>query len=93
MKYGRQSNKIMTDDTLMETVRHGSSSYPFRYYYENLDEFDFNCIEWHWHTELEFMLVEKGTVMCEIGEKQFPLREGNGVFVNSRVLHRFYSEG
>ena len=93
MKYGRQSNKIMTDDSLMETVRHGNSSYPFHYYYENLAEFDFNCIEWHWHVEVEFVLVEKGTVRCEIGEKQFSLLEGDGLFVNSRVLHRFYSEG
>ena len=93
MKYGRQSKKIMTDDSLMETVRHGNSSYPFHYYYENLAEFDFNCIEWHWHVEVEFVLVEKGTVRCEIGEKQFSLLEGDGLFVNSRVLHRFYSEG
>lgn len=53
--------------------------------------FDFNCIEWHWHTELEFVYIESGTVTFWIGEKQFTLPEGNGVFINSKILHRFYS--
>lgn len=75
----------------METVQHGSSSYPFHFYYDDLALFDFNCIEWHWHSELEFVYVESGTVTFWIGEKQFILSEGNGVFINSKVLHRFHS--
>ena len=81
----------MTDESLMETVQHGSNSYPFNFYKENLALFDFNCIEWHWHTELEFVYIESGTVTFWIGEKQFTLPEGNGVFINSKILHRFYS--
>ena len=84
-------NRIMTDESLMETVQHGSNSYPFNFYKENLALFDFNCIEWHWHTELEFVYIESGTVTFWIGEKQFTLPEGNGVFINSKILHRFYS--
>lgn len=49
--------KIITDEDLMEAVLHGSNSYPFQFYYEDLSVFDFNCIEWHWHTELEFILL------------------------------------
>ncbi len=75
----------------METIQHGSSSYPFRFYYDNIALFDLNCVEWHWHTELEFVYIESGTVTIWIGEKQFALSEGNGVFINSKILHRFYS--
>lgn len=91
MKYNTDYNKIITDENLMETIQHGSNSYPFNFYYDNLALFDFNCIEWHWHTELEFVYIETGTVTFWIGEKQFTLPEGNGVFINSKVLHRFYS--
>lgn len=91
MNYNTDYNKIMTDENLMETIQHGSNSYPFHFYYDNLALFDFNCIEWHWHTELEFVYIESGTVTFWIGEKQFALPEGNGVFINSKVLHRFYS--
>lgn len=83
--------KIITDENLMETVPHGDSSYPFQFYYEDLSVFDFNCIEWHWHTELEFVYIESGTVTFWIGEDRFDLTEGNGIFLNTKVLHRFYS--
>ncbi len=91
MNFNTSYNKITTDENLMETVQHGSISYPFHFYYDNLALFDFNCIEWHWHSELEFVYVESGTVTFWIGEKQFTLPEGNGVFINSKVLHRFHS--
>ncbi|MDO4304920.1 MAG: AraC family transcriptional regulator, partial [Bacillota bacterium] len=91
MNFNTSYNKIETDENLMETVQHGSNSYPFHFYYDNLALFDFNCVEWHWHTELEFVYIESGTVTFWIGEKQFTLPEGNGVFINSKVLHRFYS--
>lgn len=91
MKFDTAYSRISTDENFMETVRHGSSSYPFRFYYENLALFDFNCVEWHWHTELEFVYIESGTVTFWIGEKQFVLSAGSGIFINSKILHRFYS--
>ena len=68
--------KIITGEDLMETAQHGSTFYPFQFYYEDLSVFDFNCIEWHWHTELEFIYIESGTVTLWIGEDQFNLTEG-----------------
>ena len=91
MNFNTSYNKIITDENLMETIQHGNNSYPFHFYYDNLALFDFNCIEWHWHTELEFVYIESGTVTFWIGEKQFDLSEGDGLFINSKVLHRFYS--
>ena len=62
MKETNVYTKIITDENLMETIPHGSQDYPFRYYYEHLAQFDFNCIDWHWHTELEFVYIQSGTV-------------------------------
>ena len=91
MDYNTYYNKILTDENMMETIQHGRSDYPFHFYYDNLSLFDFNCIEWHWHTELEFIYIESGTVTLWIGEDQFHLTEGNGIFINTKVLHRLYS--
>lgn len=85
-------NKIITDENLMETIQHGDKEYPFRFYYDNLALFDFNCVNWHWHTEIEFVYVQSGTVTFCIGAEQITLSEGNAVFINSKVLHEFYSE-
>ena len=84
-------NKILTDEDFMEIKQHGSSDYPFHYYYDNLELFDFHCIEWHWHREFEFLYVESGQVICGIGEKQIVLSEGDAIFINSKILHRFYA--
>lgn len=82
---------ITTDDSLMETVSHGSLDYPFHFYYENMDMFDFNCIDWHWHTELEFVHIESGTVTMWVGDQDFTLNEGDAIFINTKILHKFYS--
>ena len=82
-------NKILTDENLMESITHGTNRYPFDFFYDDLALFDFNCIEWHWHTELEFVYVESGTVNFWSGEKHFVLSEGNGVFINSKIFIDF----
>ena len=86
-------NYNTTDENMMETIQHGSKEYPFHFYYDNLELFDFHCIEWHWHTEFEFVYVETGTVYFGISDKQFALSEGQGVFINTKILHRYFSQG
>jgi len=88
----KQFTKIETDDNLMETALHGSEAYPFRYYHENLALFDFNCVDWHWHTELEFVYIESGNVSFDVGESRFTLTAGQGIMINSKILHRLQSE-
>lgn len=80
-----------TDDTLRETIQHGDSRYPFAYYLEDIWQYDFHCVDWHWHHELEFMTVREGTVLCLIGSEKLTLPKGSGIFINSGVLHRFES--
>ncbi len=85
--------KITTDETLRETVRHGSSSYPFAYYPEDIWQFDFHRVDWHWHHELEFLFVAKGTAICLVGTNKIELHQGCGLFINSSILHRFEAQG
>ena len=93
MDFSDQFTKIETNDVLMETALHGSEAYPFRYYYENLALFDFNCIDWHWHNEFEFVYIARGDVSVDIGDSHFMLHTGQGIMINSKALHRFHSEG
>ena len=83
--------KILTDEDFMEIKQHGSSDYPFQYYYADAYRENFHCIEWHWHREFEFLYVESGEIICGIGEKQIILSEGDAIFINSKILHRFYA--
>jgi len=86
------SYKTTTDETLRETIQHGSSSYPFAYYPENIWQFDFHRIDWHWHHELEFLFVAEGTALCMAGANKIELKKGCGIFINSGVLHCFEAQ-
>ena len=79
--------RIITDDTLRETIRHGNSGYPFAYYPENIWQFDFHRIDWHWHHELELLYAARGSVVCLVGTERIDLQEGQGIFINSGSLH------
>ena len=81
--------KITTDETMRENIQHGNSSYPFAYYPENIWEFDFHRIDWHWHHELEFLFVSEGTLLCLVGTDKIELHQGRGIFINSGILHRY----
>lgn len=89
MKADNNYSRIRTDETLRETVCHGSDEYPFKYYNEDIWLFDFHCIDWHWHSEVEFVFIEKGTAEFLVGSGRYLLTEGTGIFINSQVIHRF----
>lgn len=92
MDFSNQFTKIETDESLMEIVSHGSERYPFSYYYENLALFDFYCVDWHWHSEFEFVYIESGNVSFDVGDDSFELNAGQGIMINSKILHRLTSK-
>ena len=60
-------SRITTDETLLENVRHGSPAFPLQYYYEDIWDFEFHCMDWHWHPELEYVYVQSGQAICFVG--------------------------
>ena len=94
MTYIKRNNsypRIMTDETIRENVSHGDSKYPFKYYLEDIWQFEFHCINWHWHPELEFVYIKKGTTNVAVGNNKYTLTAGNGIFINTQIIHRFES--
>ena len=47
----------------------------------------------HWHSELEFTVIEKNGMDYRANDQVFHLREGDGIFVNSNVLHSAWLSG
>ena len=82
-------SRIETDETLLENARHGSPAFPLQYYYEDIWDFDFHCVDWHWHPELEYVYVQSGQAVCFVGEKKLTVSAGCGLLINSRAIHRF----
>lgn len=86
-----QKTEIRTDETMRELSPHGSASFPFAFYDEMVEQFQRSCIDWHWHREVEWGLVESGVVDCLTDAGRVRLQAGDGIFFNSRTVHRMES--
>lgn len=42
----------------------------------------------HWHYDLQFVLVMKGSISVQTLNHEYIVESGNGIFINSCVLHR-----
>ena len=86
-----QVTEIITDDTLRETRTHGSSDFQFEYYFDDIKKFNKQYVEWHWHNEIEIIFVDRGPIDCLIGNERIRIHAGDGMFINSGIIHRFES--
>lgn len=73
-----------TDLRGRELAQHGSLQFPIACYRDDLAQ---GPVPWHWHTELEVLVVAKGLAVAAVGKRRFLLGPGEGVFINSEVLH------
>lgn len=71
----------------METTKHGSFSFPLAMYHSVMSKNVLGHTPWHWHGEIQFCLITKGGIRFFVNEKQYLLRPGEGVFINSGYLH------
>lgn len=84
-----QHTKIITDKNKQEMKPHGTIDFPFAFYYDIITSYDNSFIDWHWHTELEWVLVEAGTILCLINGEKIKLTAGDGIFINCNILHAY----
>jgi AraC-like DNA-binding protein/mannose-6-phosphate isomerase-like protein (cupin superfamily) len=76
-----------------EILPTGGQDFPVSAYLGNLENYVTHEVPWHWHREIEVLIVIKGTALVYLGEECVSLSVGQGLFCNSNVLHRIVSEG
>ncbi|MBC5580256.1 helix-turn-helix transcriptional regulator [Anaerofilum sp. BX8] len=79
---------IQTDAQRREKMVHGSPDFPCAAYDERFSAFIGHEVPWHWHEELEAVIVCEGRTLAECCSQRFPLGPGDGILINSNVLHR-----
>jgi hypothetical protein len=84
-----QISEITRDDTLRSTVPYGTAEFPFECYLDQLEHYKSRCVEWHWHSELQFSCVLVGSVTACIGSDRIAMQTGDGLFINTGAIHRF----
>lgn len=79
--------KMDLDNRLKETITFQSQMLHYGLYtsgYKRIFQAD---IPWHWHDEFEFGYLTGGSVSYKTSRHTFLLQEGDGIFINSGVLH------
>lgn len=75
------------DRNQKERLHHGSLSFPCASYEATFTNDEGDDIPWHWHDELELIFIEDGALTLQTPSFHFILKKGDGIFVNSGVLH------
>lgn len=80
--------KINVDSNMRETTKHGSYDLPIAVYTDNFNLFEDGHIRWHWHKEVQFSYCISDKIRFFIEGKEIVLEAGEGIFVNSNLLHK-----
>ena len=79
-----------------EQTEHGGYLYPLKTYrfHFNLEEKNQPqlCVSYHWHPELEVLIIEGGELALTIEGREYTGRPGDLFFVNSGFLHTMYAQ-
>jgi AraC-like DNA-binding protein len=67
-----------------ELNTHGTSNFPLAIYNDDLQR---NFIPWHWHEELELIIVIENKLNVRIGPDKYIIKAGNGILINAETLH------
>lgn len=82
-----QVYNILIGSNQQEQTQHGSYDFPFAIYTNQLNLNVLGFINWHWHDEIQFIVITKGEIVVNIEQHSIILKEGESVFINSGILH------
>ena len=72
------------DESGRELLEYGTEDFPIAFFDDDLTKV---AVPYHWHDELEIVIITEGTVRVRIAGTEFGLKAGEGYFSNSGILH------
>lgn len=66
---------------------HGNALFPIGVYKTRLSRNIHGYVPLHWHDEIQFVLMVRGSVNFTVNQTTYYIKEGNGIFINSSCLH------
>lgn len=72
------------DETGRELLTYGTEDFPIAFFDDDLTKIS---VPYHWHDELEIVIITEGAVRMRIAGTEFSLKTGDRYFSNSGILH------
>lgn len=82
--------EVRVNDEGREVKQHGTALFPVACYEDDLTHLS---VPWHWHEELEAIVVTQGSAIFACDSERFELEAGEGCFINSNVIHAVWNTG
>ena len=80
-----------TYNNLYDKSEHGNLEYPVSVYQIDLDQHNSRSIRWHWHEEMEILLIGSGYAKVTTDDEEQILTPGQGFILNQNVMHSIHS--
>ena len=81
------SNQLNIDDRGFELKSHGAADFPVSAGCLRISQYEDRRFAYHWHSEPEFTVIVSGSMEYQVNDRIFHLSKGQGIFVNSNMLH------
>lgn len=77
---------LQIGEKYQEIDTRGTPMFPCAAYITTVGRGGMKEIPWHWHREIEFIVVRSGCLILRILDKEYQLNEGEGIFINAGIL-------
>lgn len=81
----------MDKHNLKESLVHGTPAFPIAIYNNTFEQQYTLLANLHYHKEFELLIATRGSLCVQIEESTYTLSEGEGIFINSGLLHMICS--
>ena len=81
---------ICTDKNQRELNQTLSGRFPVSVGHDRLFDYIKQRVLFHWHPELEIAVVKEGSLICQVNDIPYTLNPGEGIFINTNVLHAYF---
>ena len=85
-------DSIETYDNLYSKNNFGTLDYPVEARYLDLRKSYMNWIRWHWHEEMEILIVDQGIAEISTDDAAYEIRPGQGIIINQNVMHCIHAK-
>lgn len=69
-----------------------TSDYPVNARYLDLRKSYLNWIRWHWHEEMEILIVDQGTAEVSTDDASYHIKPGQGIIINQNIMHCIHAK-
>ncbi len=74
-----------------EKTDYGNLDYPVSVNYLDLHKTYMHFIRWHWHEEMEILIINEGSAEVSTDDATYTIHPGQGIFLNQNVMHSIHS--